>query len=55
MTNKTDKIKKTYYIENDIVKKIKIKSALEEATETETINIILKEYFSKKGDKYLFQ
>ena len=51
---KSEKTKKTYYIDSELVKKVKIKSALDETTETEVINIILKDYFKEKGDKYIF-
>lgn len=47
-----EKIKKTYYIDSDIVKKLKIKAVVENKTETEVANEILKEYMSKKGDSY---
>lgn len=47
-----EKIKKTYYIDSDIVKKLKIKAVVENKTETEVANEILKEYMEKEGDKY---
>lgn len=54
MTNKVEKIKKTFYVNSDIVKFIKIKSALDESTETDTINFILGDYFNEHQNKYSF-
>lgn len=50
----SEKIKKTYYIENDLIKQVKIKAAIEETTETDTINSIVKEYFKTNKNKELF-
>ena len=46
------KIKKTFYVESELVKRIKIKSAVDEVSETETINTILKYYFNQDGKGY---
>ena len=46
------RIKKTFYVESELVKKIKIKSAVDEVSETETINAILKYYFNQDGKGY---
>ena len=46
------KTKKTFYINAELVKKIKIKSAVDENTETETVQKILTEYFSVEGQEY---
>ena len=54
MTNKVEKIKKTFYINSDLVKFIKIKSALDESTETDTINFILGDYFNEHQKEYSF-
>lgn len=49
----TDKrVKKTFYVDAELVKKIKIKSAVDEATETETVNHILENYFNAEGKGY---
>lgn len=49
----TDKrVKKTFYVYSGLVKKIKIKSAVDEASETETINNILEYYFNQEGKDY---
>lgn len=45
-------IKKTLYIDSELVKKIKIKSAVDETTETNVVNEILENYFKKDGQKY---
>ena len=49
---KEERAKKTFYINPEFVKKIKIKSAVDEKTETETVNEILNEYFSVEGQEY---
>lgn len=46
------RIKKTFYVESELVKRIKIKSAVDEASETETINTILEYYFNQEGKGY---
>lgn len=49
----TDKrVKKTFYVDAGLVKKIKIKSAVDETTESETINHILEDYFNQEGKSY---
>lgn len=46
------RIKKTFYVESEFVKRIKIKSAVDEVSETETINTILEYYFNQEGKGY---
>ena len=46
------RVKKTFYVDAELVKKIKIKSAVDETTETETINHILENYFNAEGKGY---
>lgn len=46
------RVKKTFYVSSELVKRIKIKSAVDETTETETINHILKSYFNDEGKGY---
>ena len=46
------RIKKTFYVESELVKRIKIKSAVDEVSETETINTILEYYFNQDGKGY---
>ena len=46
------RVKKTFYVSNELVKRIKIKSAVDETTETETINKILESYFNEDGKDY---
>ena len=48
------KVKKTFYIDNDLVMKIRIKSAVDDASDTHTVNSILGEYFKEQGEKYSF-
>lgn len=54
MTSKVQRTKKTFYINSDLVKLIKIKSALDETTETDAINFILRDYFSEHKNEYSF-
>lgn len=49
-----EKVKKTFYIDSELVKLIKIKSALDENTETDTMNFILSDYFSEHKNEYSF-
>lgn len=51
---KTEKVKKTFYIDDEIAMKIRIKSAVENTSDTNTVNSILGEYFSGQGKKYSF-
>ena len=46
------RVKKTFYVSNELVKRIKIKSAVDETTETEIINKILESYFNEEGKDY---
>lgn len=46
------RVKKTFYVDAELVKKIKIKSAVDETTESETINNILEYYFNQEGKDY---
>lgn len=48
------RIKKTFYVDSELVKLIKIKSAMDENTETDTMNFILSDYFSKHKNEYSF-
>jgi len=41
------KIRKTVYLEKEIVKKVKIESVEKEKSESDVINDILKDYFLK--------
>lgn len=54
MSSEMKKIKKTFYIESNHVKNIKIKSALDETTETDTLNFILSNYFKEHNTEYSF-
>lgn len=40
-------VKKTVYIEKDLIKKLKLKSVYDEKTESAMLNDILREYFAK--------
>lgn len=51
---KPAKVKKTFYIDDDLVMKIRIKSAIEDTSDTNTVNSILGEYFTQQGNKYSF-
>lgn len=53
-TSTNEKIKKTFYIDSELVKLIKIKSAIDENTETHTVNFIVGEYFKESQNKYSF-
>ena len=46
--DKKNIVKKTLYIESDLEAQIKLKAIKDKTTESETLNSILKEYFSKK-------
>ena len=46
------RVKKTFYVSNELVKRIKIKSAVDETTETEVVNKILESYFNEEGKGY---
>lgn len=48
------KVKKTFYIDEDLAKKIRIKSAFDDSSDTATVNSILGEYFMQEGNKYSF-
>lgn len=48
------KIKKTFYLDPHLVKLIKIKSAIDETSETHSINSILSDYFNGRTKEYSF-
>lgn len=50
----TEKTKKTFYIHSELVKLIKIKSAIDVTTETDVVNSILGDYFNEHQNKYSF-
>ena len=43
-------IKKTVYIDKDLIKKLKLKAVMDDSTESKTLNKILAEYFNVKGN-----
>lgn len=43
-------IKKTMYIQKNLIKELKLKAIIEESSESETLNKILSEYFKAKGN-----
>ena len=43
-----DVIKKTVYLEKELIKQLKLKAVMEESTESKTLNKILTEYFVGK-------
>lgn len=48
MNNNNKTVKKTVYINEDLVKKIKLESVLEDSNFTKTLNKILESYFKEK-------
>ena len=50
---KEKRVKKTIYVNENLIKRIKIKSAVDGETESNTINSILESYFSKEGQRYI--
>ena len=54
MENKTiEKIKKTLYVEQDLERKLKIQAVIEDKTETDMLNEILRYHFTKLGEMKL--
>lgn len=47
------KIKKTLYLEQDLERKLKIQAVIENKTETDMLNEILKYHFTKLGEMKL--
>lgn len=54
VNNAKEKVKKTFYIDEDLVQQIRIKSAVDNSSDTSTVNFILGEYFKAQGNKYSF-
>lgn len=48
-------VKKTFYVDADLVKRIKIKSAVDSESESQVVDEILRDYFSQKGQEYILK
>lgn len=42
-------VKKTVYLEQDLIKQLKLKAIYDDSTESKTLNSILRSYFKKKN------